>query len=62
MVVAILYPYQISFAREFPNSMALIRVIIDGFYIIDIILQIFTAVEDENGINDFLIYLYTSIL
>ncbi|KAF2884190.1 hypothetical protein ILUMI_21972 [Ignelater luminosus] len=50
MVVAILYPYQISFARQFPKSMTLIRVVIDGVYLIDIILQIFTAVEDENGI------------
>lgn len=49
MVVAIFYPYQYCFLYKVTPVMASLMVAIDAIYIMDVVIQVFTAVEDGNG-------------
>lgn len=56
MVVTVLfvsttYPYYICFERKFTDFMLLAMVVIDIVFTLDIILQLFTSIESEHGIN-----------
>lgn len=49
MAVSVFYPYQFAFHSSFSNKAAVMVVLIDAVYLMDIVFQIFTAIDMGDG-------------
>jgi len=47
--LAITVPYRIPFEDTTPNEWIILDIIIDSIFLFDVLLNFFTAFEDENG-------------
>lgn len=47
--VAVVFPYHFAFLREFPESLDILILMVLMFYIADVVVQVITAIEDEDG-------------
>lgn len=59
MFVAIVYPYYISFKRSFTDMMWLMMVIVDIIFNLDNAIQLFTAIENEQGVHSKFLTIFT---